>query len=246
MEKFPFYRCSKFHLIYKRRFTDPAKPSCPRRVKRKQFMTDTSFLKAKLQEKGTDHLTHRPSSLFRYTLGNDPRHDKTTWKLNHKDLLRDAGNSREVRNIFCAQSSGESRPWAIKGGGGGGAAVFLRCWNKIDLRISLALPAFLLSAFFYYFIIIFFAGGGPSPRSATAKATSKSTKAYLCILMDWSWCPCIAIMTSASSSTNILIFLGSTALCLKIKSNIVPGVANKMWSVTLWPSDTEKEKNSKI
>ena len=64
--------------------------------------------------------------------------------------------------------------------------------------------------------------------------------------MDWSWCPCIAIMTSALSSTNILIFLGSTALCRKIQSNIVPGVANKMWSVTFWPGDTEREKYPNI
>ena len=79
-----------------------------------------------------------------------------------------------------------------------------------------------------------------------SKATSKSTKAYFCILMDWSWWPCIAIITSASSSTNILIFLGSTALCRKIQSNIVPGVANKMWSVTFWPGDTEREKYPNI
>ena len=56
-------------------------------------------------------------------------------------------------------NSGGSRPWAKEGGG----AVFLRCWNKIDLRISLALPAFLPSAFFHYFFFC------PSPRSTTGE-----------------------------------------------------------------------------
>lgn len=58
---------------------------------------------------------------------------------------------------------------------------------------------------------------------------------YLCILMDWSWCPCKAIMTSASSNTNILTLFGSITLCRRIQSSSVPGVANIMWSVTLWP-----------
>ena len=50
----------------------------------------------------------------------------------------------------------------LRGGGGG-----LGCWNKIDLRISLALPAFLPSAFFHYFIVCQNKGGpgppGPPP-----------------------------------------------------------------------------------
>ena len=57
----------------------------------------------------------------------------------------------------------------LRGVGGGG--VGLGCWNKIDLRISLALPAFLPSAFFHYFIFCQNKGGpgppGPAPRSTT-------------------------------------------------------------------------------
>ena len=64
----------------------------------------------------------------------------------------------------------------------------------------------------------------------------------LCILIDWSWCPWRAIMTSASSNTNILIFFGSITWCCKIQSSRVPGVPNNMWSVTFWPLDTEENK----
>ena len=52
--------------------------------------------------------------------------------------------------------------------------VQLQCWNKIDLRISHALPAFLPSVLIQCFIIFFakIRGGpappGPFPRSATA------------------------------------------------------------------------------
>ena len=67
-------------------------------------------------------------------------------------------------------------------------------------------------------------------------------KTYLCILIDWSWCPFRAIMTSASSNTNILIFFGSRTLCLKIQSRRVPGVPNIMWSVTFWPLETVKKR----
>ena len=52
-----------------------------------------------------------------------------------------------------------------------GWAFFLRCWNKIDLRISLALPAFPPSAFFHYYYFFFCQnkeGPAPSPTSATA------------------------------------------------------------------------------
>ena len=56
----------------------------------------------------------------------------------------------------------------LRGGGGGGGLV---CVKKFFLRISLALPAFLPSAFFHYFIFCQNKGGsgppGPAPRSTT-------------------------------------------------------------------------------
>ena len=51
-----------------------------------------------------------------------------------------------------------------------GVLVFLRCWNNIDLQISLALLAVLPSAFFHYFICLFVFflpkwGGAQAPRA---------------------------------------------------------------------------------
>ena len=64
--------------------------------------------------------------------------------------LENTTHARRAVDNLLHHNSGGSRPWA-KGAG----AVFLWCWNKIDLRISLALPAFLPSAFFHYFTIFF-------------------------------------------------------------------------------------------
>lgn len=79
-------------------------------------------------------------------------------------------------------------------------------------------------------------------RYSDLSTLNMKLKTYLCILIDWSWCPCRAIMTSASSNTNILIFFGSRTLCLKIQSRRVPGVPNIMWSITFWPLETVKKR----
>ena len=66
--------------------------------------------------------------------------------------------------IRSCKRSGGSRPWA-KGRGGGGV-FFLRCWNKIDLRISLALPGFSSFCVFSLFYLFFCQNkGGPGSPS---------------------------------------------------------------------------------
>lgn len=57
--------------------------------------------------------------------------------------------------------------------------------------------------------------------------------------MHWSWCPCVAIMTSASSRTNTVIFLISNTLYLVHQSRILPGVPMMMCSPTCSPRPTK-------
>lgn len=63
--------------------------------------------------------------------------------------------------------------------------------------------------------------------------------AHLWIRMLWSRWPCVAIITSASSSTNIVIFLGSMSLYLVHQSRTVPGVPMIICSCNLMPRSTE-------
>ncbi|MEQ2179246.1 hypothetical protein GOODEAATRI_022666 [Goodea atripinnis] len=57
--------------------------------------------------------------------------------------------------------------------------------------------------------------------------------------MLWSRWPCMAIITSASSNTNIVIFLGSISLYLVHQSRTVPGVPMTICSCNLTPRSTE-------
>lgn len=59
--------------------------------------------------------------------------------------------------------------------------------------------------------------------------------------MLWSRCPCVAIITSASSRTNIVIFLGSMSLYLVHQSRTVPGVPMTICSCSGTPRSTEEE-----
>lgn len=63
--------------------------------------------------------------------------------------------------------------------------------------------------------------------------------AHLWIRMLWSWWPCVSIMTSASSSTNTRIFLGSKNLNFPHQSSIVPGVPITICSWSFVPFGTE-------
>lgn len=62
---------------------------------------------------------------------------------------------------------------------------------------------------------------------------------HLWIRMLWSWWPCVSIMTSASSSTNTRIFLGSKNLNFPHQSSIVPGVPITICSWSFVPLGTE-------
>ena len=63
---------------------------------------------------------------------------------------------------------------------------------------------------------------------------------YLWIRILWSWCPCVAIITSASSRTNTLNLRVSMLLNLVHQSITVPGVPINMWSVLFCPRATVK------
>merc|ERR1719500_195168 len=56
--------------------------------------------------------------------------------------------------------------------------------------------------------------------------------------MDWSWWPWVAIITSASSRTNTVIFFRSKNLNFKLQSSTFPGVPMMMFSVILLPLAT--------
>lgn len=56
--------------------------------------------------------------------------------------------------------------------------------------------------------------------------------------MLWSWWPWVAIITSASSKTNTLIFLGSMNFSLEHQSSTVPGVPITICSEIFWPLST--------
>merc|ERR1719187_88912 len=56
--------------------------------------------------------------------------------------------------------------------------------------------------------------------------------------MDWSWWPWVAIITSASSRTNTVIFFRSKNLNLMLQSNTFPGVPMMMFSDILLPLAT--------
>lgn len=71
---------------------------------------------------------------------------------------------------------------------------------------------------------------------------SKFIYAHLWIRILWSWCPCVAIMTSASSSTNTLMFLGSMNLNLLHQSSMVPGVPITICSRSFIPRCTENRR----
>lgn len=58
--------------------------------------------------------------------------------------------------------------------------------------------------------------------------------------MLWSWWPWVAIITSASSKTNTLIFLGSMNFSLEHQSSTVPGVPITICSEIFWPLSTAK------
>lgn len=56
--------------------------------------------------------------------------------------------------------------------------------------------------------------------------------------MLWSWWPWVAIITSASSNTNTLIFLGSMNFSLEHQSSTVPGVPMTICSEIFCPLST--------
>ena len=109
---------------------------------------------------------------------------------------------RGLRNIndggLVFEKIDDNRKW--------GLYSFLRCWNKIDLRISLALPALLPSAFFSLFYFIFLAkkGGGAGPpglslRSATVYLSSRTKQPlYYSVIY-----PYITYCNSTLSSTYV-------------------------------------------
>ena len=61
---------------------------------------------------------------------------------------------------------------------------------------------------------------------------------FLCILIDWSWCPWVAIITSASSSTNTRICFKSKNRNFRDQSKTFPGVPIMIWSVILEPLES--------
>ena len=66
----------------------------------------------------------------------------------------------------------------------------------------------------------------------------------LWIRTDWSWCPCMAIITSASSKTKTLILWVSKHLNFMIQSMTFPGVPITTCSSILSPLETAKQKPS--
>lgn len=69
--------------------------------------------------------------------------------------------------------------------------------------------------------------------------------AHLWIRILWSWWPCVAIMTSASSRTNTLIFFGSINLNLLHQSSMVPGVPMTICSCSFIPRCTGNKTKTK-
>ncbi len=67
---------------------------------------------------------------------------------------------------------------------------------------------------------------------------------HLWMRMLWSWCPCVAIITSASSRTNTLIFLGSMSFSLTHQSRTVPGVPMTICSLIITPRSTGRGHSS--
>ena len=59
--------------------------------------------------------------------------------------------------------------------------------------------------------------------------------------MLWSWCPWVAIMTSASSSTKTSTFDKSKHLSFVPQSSILPGVPKRIWSVNWVPRETNQQ-----
>lgn len=72
----------------------------------------------------------------------------------------------------------------------------------------------------------------------------KNNRTHLWIRMLWSRWPCVAIITSASSSTNMLIFLGSMILSLVHQSRTVPGVPMTICSCNLTPRSSEHDRQT--
>lgn len=74
----------------------------------------------------------------------------------------------------------------------------------------------------------------------------KCEHTHLWIRMLWSWWPCVAIMTSASSRTNTLIFFGSMNLSFWHQSRTVPGVPITICSWSFTPLSTAQKERHHI
>ena len=67
---------------------------------------------------------------------------------------------------------------------------------------------------------------------------------FLCILIDWSWWPWVAIMTSASSKTKTRICFRSKNLNFNDQSKTFPGVPMIIWSDILLPRDSSSPRTA--
>lgn len=75
------------------------------------------------------------------------------------------------------------------------------------------------------------------------KYRSKSTNTtYLWIRIHWSWWPCVAIITSASSKTKTRIFFKSMTRYFRPQSRTFPGVPIIIWSFSFVPGTTNRRR----
>lgn len=84
-------------------------------------------------------------------------------------------------------------------------------------------------------------GSGTDSKSERIAATVCLRCSYRWMRMLWSRCPCVAIITSASSKMNMVIFLGSMRWYLVHQSRIVPGVPMTICSCSGTPLSTAEE-----